>query len=257
MLSVGIGVSLATIQPAAAEEGGTPQPNFANVVFLSAFDSEAGGTVDDESNSNHTITLANGAVVDVSVKKFGAGSLLLAEAGDLCYAADSDDWSFGAGAFTIEGWFCWSSFSSSESYILLSQSLSTGNQRTWTLQWSGNGQFDLRCSSTGVVTSIKALATGLPDRVIGQWYHIAADFDGTTYRIYIDGVMMASGGSPITIFNGSGVLTVGGNQIGGPPPTSSSAVFIGNIDEVRIVKGEAVYASDDGFTPPTEAFPRS
>jgi hypothetical protein len=39
--------------------------------------------------------------------------------------------------------------------------------------------------------------------------------------------------------------------------SSTSGPFLGNIDEVRITKGAARYASNSGFTVPTAAYPRS
>ncbi|TIL80512.1 MAG: LamG domain-containing protein, partial [Mesorhizobium sp.] len=51
-------------------------------------------------------------------------------------------------------------------------------------------------------------------------------------------------------FNAATVLAIGSTSAG-------ARSFNGWIDELRITKGVARYASDGGFTPPTAAFPRS
>ena len=73
--------------------------------------------------------------------------------------------------------------------------------------------------------------TGAMDPYIGQWAHVAATFDGTTARIYINGWEAASG--PFAFANGTTAgLTIGNNNSfswDGCPGT-----FYGDIDEVRI-----------------------
>ena len=73
--------------------------------------------------------------------------------------------------------------------------------------------------------------TGAMDPYIGQWAHVAATFDGTTARIYINGWEAASG--PFAFARGTSAgMTIGNNN-------SSSwdgcpGAFYGDVDEVRI-----------------------
>ncbi|QKC83613.1 LamG-like jellyroll fold domain-containing protein [Mesorhizobium sp. NZP2077] len=68
--------------------------------------------------------------------------------------------------------------------------------------------------------------------------------------MYLNGTMVAS--STHRTINPSGaVLSIGADG------NTSGFNFNGWIDEVRITKGVARYASDSGFTAPTAAFPRS
>jgi hypothetical protein len=70
-------------------------------------------------------------------------------------------------------------------------------------------------------------------------------------RLYKDGVMLASATPPNSaIFNSPQVLGIGATSAGG-------GALDGWIDELRITKGVARYASDSGYTVPTAAFPRS
>jgi PKD repeat protein len=59
------------------------------------------------------------------------------------------------------------------------------------------------------------------------WSHLAASYDGTTQRIYVNGVQVASRAQTGTISTSAGVLRIGGNSVWGE-------YFQGHIDEVRI-----------------------
>jgi hypothetical protein len=66
-----------------------------------------------------------------------------------------------------------------------------------------------------------------------QWHYAVVTYDGTTIRLYIDGVQVATkstgGASPET--SGTKPVRVGANSRVTPP---TSNFFIGNVDEVRI-----------------------
>lgn len=86
----------------------------------------------------------------------------------------------------------------------------------------------------------------------GVWYHVAADKDATgKIRLYVDGVMLGSA-TPANsaIFNSTAGLGIGAQGANG------NVDMAGWLDEVRITKGVARYASDSGFTVPTAAYPR-
>lgn len=69
--------------------------------------------------------------------------------------------------------------------------------------------------------------------------------------MYLNGVIVASSTTHRTINPSGAVLSIGGDG------NTTNFNFNGWIDEVRITKGVARYASDAGFTVPTAAFPRS
>ena len=87
----------------------------------------------------------------------------------------------------------------------------------------------------------------------GTWYHVAVDFDGTKYRLYVDGTMVASTTSTLSIANSPAALSVGYYDNSGSQSWQVQSAYV---DEVRVTSGVARYASDSGFTPPTSAFPR-
>jgi Concanavalin A-like lectin/glucanases superfamily len=87
----------------------------------------------------------------------------------------------------------------------------------------------------------------------GVRYHVAVDKDATgKIRIYVDGVMYGSS-TPANsaFFSSTAPLTIGAQS------SSGLVDMDGWLDDVRITKGVARYASDGGFTVPTSAFPRS
>ena len=59
-----------------------------------------------------------------------------------------------------------------------------------------------------------------------QWYHVGAVYNGSTVKLYLNGVMVASGAASGNI--ASAALTLGKN------PSADSNYFRGKIDEVRI-----------------------
>lgn len=75
-----------------------------------------------------------------------------------------------------------------------------------------------------------------------QWYHVAACYDGTTTRLFINGNLEASSTTASSLINDTGLLYLGTRQynLGNP--------FYGYISDARITK-RALYTSS--FTPPT------
>jgi hypothetical protein len=78
------------------------------------------------------------------------------------------------------------------------------------------------------VTSV--LATGTGELVPGEWIHIAATYDGTSMRIYKDGVETARRAKSGQIDANPAVPVALGNQ----PPGAGGRPFDGCIDDVRI-----------------------
>jgi hypothetical protein len=77
--------------------------HFSNVVLLVGFEGVDGSTsFVDESPSGHTLTAVGNAQVDTAQSRFGASSGLFDGNGDYISVLDSNDFSFGAGDFTIE-----------------------------------------------------------------------------------------------------------------------------------------------------------
>ncbi|MCL1143620.1 Ig-like domain-containing protein [Shewanella gaetbuli] len=62
--------------------------------------------------------------------------------------------------------------------------------------------------------------------IANEWNHIAGTYDGSTYRLYVNGVEEMTGSFAVTVYNTS-TLNIGGNTVAAP-------FFEGNVDELRI-----------------------
>jgi hypothetical protein len=229
-------------------------PDEASVVFRSSFEAANGSTtVTDDSPTPHTPTVSGtGAQIRTSKFKFGASSYYnaLSGANGKISIPDHADFEFAAGNFTLEGWFAWAATASSTAYLLTKDN-TTGNQRSWQFFYSASAdKLVLSLSADGVTYTQVAVETGTWVPVTNQWYHLVADFDGTTYRIYRDGVMVGSGTALVTAFNSTAPFCIGNND-------NADAEFPGYIDEVRITNGAARYGSNNGYTVPAARYGRS
>lgn len=229
--------------------GGGSDPDFSSVVLLMGFEGSNGSTsapgFSDESPAAHGVLTSDNplfANVSTAQKKFGSSSLNLN--GDFAYYPSSADWQFGSSHFTIEMFLRPGTVSGTQ-YIL--STWNTTGDYGWVLFLSGN-KLCWATSEDGSATFLDI--TGATSLVTGTWQNITIDYDGSKYRTYVDGVMDGSFSTPRTLFNSPDHLTIGAAQNG----LNALTAFI---DELRITKGVARYASDGGFTVPTAAFPRS
>lgn len=222
--------------------GGGSDPFFSSVVFLSHFEgSDASTTVIDE--KGHTVTCVGNAQLDTAQSKWGTSSGLVDGVGDYFSCLDSADWHFGSGDWTVEGWFRFNTNNAQFKYLVGQWNPpNAGNLRSWAIDHDNVNPetMELRLSVDGTANTLKIDATWAV--TLATWYHIAADWDGTTYRLYVDGVVLGTATTGITLFDSTGVMAIGSQ-------------FDGWVDDVRITKGVARYAG--AFTPPAGPFPNS
>lgn len=228
-------------------------PYFANVVLLCDFEGADGSTTfTDQSLAPHTLTANGNAQVDTAQFKFGAASYLSDGTGDYISSPDSADWRLSAAnsdQFTIEFWIRPSSTTPSNRAIAGQDSGIGGQSWLFWLDTTGSGQLTLWRATNGSDFAALATSSGLTWAV--QWYHVAVDKDSSgKVRIYRDGVMVASATPANSAFFDSGAaLNIGAHA-------SGTRAWNGHLDEPRITKGVARFASDSGFTVPTAAYPR-
>jgi hydrogenase maturation factor HypE len=70
-------------------------------------------------------------------------------------------------------------------------------------------------------------AQGASAVALNTWTHLAVSYDGTTLRLYVNGVEVGSRAVASPLLTSTGVLRLGGNSVWGE-------FFQGRIDEVRL-----------------------
>ena len=201
----------------------------------------------DNSTSNNTFLISGNPAVTsfgpfltseiYSAATNGASASFDYSASTNLSAADSADWDFGSGNYTVEFWMYatrsgvyqgifnqWADFSASN--IAWSFEINTSNRLAFLFKTSGLTVLTIS-SSTG--------------DYLNQWVHVAAVRDSNTHAVYLNGVSKDTTTDSGSIQGCTDVLRVGAYFSGDG--------FDGYICDARVVKGTAVYTSN--FTPPT------
>jgi len=209
---------------------------------------DASTTFDDEMG-NHTVTAKADAQIDTAQSVFGGASGLFDGTGDYLEIADSDDWDFDSGDFTIDFRCRWNGSlpSNNSGAYIVSQYVNATN--FWSLNWfktvGGVNQIQLHAEHAGESISI-GLTFNITNPAADTWYHFALVRDGNNFRCFQDGTQIGSTETDIDDFPAlAAVLEIG--RRGDP-----GGYWNGWIDELRISKGIARWTSD--FTVPTRAY---
>ena len=184
----------------------------------------------DSSSNNFTIT-RNGNTTQGTFSPFSQTGWSNYFGGTVDYlsAADSADFDFGSGNFTIE---CWFYFTSREDYSSVIGQWASSNKAfkfgftttdalTFTYSTTGSNETDL--VQTGTLSK-------------NAWHHIVAVRSGTgtnQFAIFVDGSRVYNSTLSATFYNSTAVLGIGGDATG--------SCVGGYISNARIVKGSAVY----------------
>jgi len=212
-----------------------PTPDHDTLLLLQSDTTDGSTTFTDSSQVGRTVTVVGDTQHSTSIKKFGASSILFDGTGDYLTIADSTDWDFGTGDFTVDFWGY--NLGGSDSNVVMfgdsSYNLTVGYIHTTTLVTyiSSNGSsWDLaNAVSMGTFPST-------------NWVHYALVRSGTSFKTYKAGTEISSFTSSATVATGSGI-TIG---------QRNTADLSGNIEELRISK---VARWDADFTPPTSPYP--
>jgi hypothetical protein len=146
------------------------------------------------------------------------------------------------GLFTVEAWVYNREDPSRFQYIMHHQHSSGFNNGGWIFIVRDDGRIQF---GYGTGSAFSGVAAGLYEKDV--WMHLAACYDGTTLRVFKDGVVIGSTTSVPTGAPANSSLFVGRN-----PFNPSNDWWNGYIDSVRITRGVARYTA--AFTPPTEEF---
>lgn len=162
---------------------------------------------------------------------------------DAIYLADHNDWYFGTGDFTIDGWVNLNDLT--EAFVLAGQYADASNY--WYVGKGTNAlgnKLNLYFRSGGSDKANYAMASS-STLAISTWTHLAYVRSSSSVAIYIDGVSQPL--TATTAISTNDVGDVAANLVIGQQ--NSASLFKGYLDEFRITKGSPLWTAN--FTPPT------
>lgn len=180
------------------------------------------------------------AKISSAVSQWGGSSISLDGTGDYLKIPTSAQLDFGTGDFTIETWV---NFNALTSNRLLLDRWASGNANSWQLYWRSTGT-----SMTFLVGASTVLLQdpNASNIVAGTWNHVAVTRSGTTVRLFVNGIVVATATSSLSL---SSTIPL---AIGMQASTVTNPLN-GYLQDVRITKGVARYTAN--FALPTAAFP--
>ncbi len=201
-----------------------------------------GTTFYDSSPYKLALTNTNGASHS-SVSKFSGNSLkFVRSSSQYLDTASTDACNFGTGDWTIDFWFNMTSGQTDRMHALtagtytgcgggtnIDFNFNDGN--AFWLYWNGCGSPNISFGSDG-------------DYGDGAWHHMAVTRDSGMVRVWVDGVHKGSNDySSSTSMGSTDAIHIG---------SSGGGVFWdGYLDEIRVVKGTALWSGSSNFTLPT------
>lgn len=200
------------------------------VLLLHCDGTDASTTFTDSSPSNKSVVANGSAQVDTAQKEFGTGSFECTVGGSYLTVADSADWDFGTGDFTIDFWF---------------RPNATGTQTL--ISRNGFGDYRINYDSTTLQVHLGGIEVILTSWSVstGTWYHFALTRASSNVRAFLNGAQVGSTASNSSDINSAGSLFIG-------IESSIANNFNGWMDEVRISKGVARWVAN--FTAPVRAY---
>ena len=223
-------------------QGQEVDPFWANVVALLHFDGTNGSTVFTDAKG-HTFTAVGAAALSTAQQKFGSASLALNGTNSAIVSATSTDWEFGAGNFTIE--------------LFARPAIAVVARMELLERWTSNIGWGMQIMDTGFLRAFiqspavnggvaVLVGPGATTVTHNTWHHVALVRDGSTMRLFLDGVSQGTAAFAGTLATVSEPLNIGYDN-------SGSRWVNGNLDALRITKGVARYTGN--FTPPDSPFP--
>ena len=208
-----------------------PLTDITNTSLLLKFDN---GKVYDLLQSN-SLTLVGDAKSSTTQAKFASTSSVSFDGtGDYLTSLSANVLPVSNESYTIE---CWAYITnlSTRAHFAFWGAASSNQSNGFRVNTAGNGLLAYWYAND--------LDTGNIGLLVNTWYHVATSFDGTTRRIFLDGVLKASDTPTGHNVPSTSDLIIGTNS------TKNGEYMNGYIQDLRITKGLARYTAN--FTPST------
>ncbi|UCG50578.1 MAG: PKD domain-containing protein, partial [Candidatus Latescibacterota bacterium] len=212
-------------------------------------DESDGTTAVDSVGSNHG-TLNNGPVWRPSGGKINGA--LEFDGSDDYVDLGTMDVSTGSG-ISIVLWFRADDFDQHDGRFISKAVGPVGDDHYWMVSTVDSTGLRFRVKTGGVTTT---LSTATGEIQAGEWYHVAATYDGANMRIYKNAVVVAETGKTGKVDSDPGAGVALGNQ----PPVAGGRPFDGLLDDVRVYDRGldstevALLANPGTNTPPLASF---
>ena len=136
----------------------------------------------------------------------------------------------GTGQLSLAMWIRWAGGGGTYQGLL-------GKRNTWPgttmfqfqVRPENGGTFRLETGSYAIVSPNNTL-----NPLVHTWAHVAATFDGTTARLYLNGKQVASGAFAFTMAGTGSLMGIGSVTGGGAGYDGNGQTFLGDMDEVGI-----------------------
>jgi len=199
---------------------------------------------DDYSIDDRTVTFNANAKISTTQSKFGGSAAYFDGTGDYISLADSADWDFGSGLWTVE-LSLYTASTAEDGIIQWGDSVGASSEGWKSRINSVANKFSFHVRDTGEALHTVTSATSIND---SAWHDIAVVCDGTTIFLFVDGIVEDTTAA-VTIASPTDQVTIGALW----DNNSAIANYTGYLDEIRITKGIAKYSGN--FAIATEAFP--
>ncbi len=178
------------------------------------------------------------AKISTAQNKFGGSGAIFDGSGDSITTADSEDWNFGTGDFTIDFW-AYPTVRTCGNYQMMMTQGAGGTFYFGPGNACGDGANYFRYYNYNLSLSLQDAS----QLALNTWTHVAVVRYGNTWTLYKNGVASASTSNTGAAGNFTGSLTIGYN---------AGDDFQGYLDEIRVSKGIARWTTS--FTPPALAY---
>lgn len=197
------------------------------------------GSFIDGSQNGLVATIGGNAAIDMLYPKFGAGCLNLDGDGDYIEYPSSSLFEISSGDFTVEFWYrptvLTDNAGNAFDCFFAACEPNVDTFTYWAFLYNNTRVLYFRNGSNQEL--ITPVASGF---VVDIWYHLAFVRDGSTYRLYKNGVQISTGTG--TIGNTQRAFRVGSLERTTHPAN-------GRFDDFRFSKGVCRYPGGTTFTP--------
>lgn len=219
-------------------------PEYARVVMLHHFNGPDGGTTfTDSSQFAKTWLVSGNAQIDTAQSVFGGTSAVFDGAGDRIYTANFPELFLGTRDFVIEGRARFTGAAGTQ--YLMGQAAASGLNTTLSVginRDASNRLVAFCCNGATVIGSCTSAA-----QAVDTWFAWAYSRVGSTFRLSINGVSVATASSGLTVNDSVSSFAIG--CLG----DFNGAYFNGWQDEIRLTIGFSRY--NYPYTVRTSAFP--